>query len=224
MQATTQDQPELSRRIRRLLSRATGRHAAEGRLLSAAGGVPCKRLLVTCPRPGDGASVASLGLACALAASGLRVFWVDAHPSRPACRRYFRGLGNGPGLAQWLSGEVGADGMPAVADPATLFPCPQNTEITETDLRAADWPARLEDALSCMDYVIVDAGDLQSGSWPAHCARRVDGVLVAVSCRRNQTHDVAEAVSQLEHLDARLLGVILNRKKRVLPWGLDDDE
>ena len=220
------DRPRLIRPLRRLLAGAGGRQAAEGKLLSAATGAPVKTVLLTSARPGEGKSVASFGFASALARSGLRVLWIDAHPERPAYPRYVEAPvgGPGPGLAAWLSGELSTDRIPPEADHSSLLLCGQTTALSEADFRAADWDPILSKAQAEVDYIVLDAGDLETGSWPATCAPRVDGVLVVASCGHTQSADLEETVQSLRQLDARVLGVILNRKKRILPRWIDANE
>ncbi|MBV1933745.1 MAG: polysaccharide biosynthesis tyrosine autokinase [Parvibaculaceae bacterium] len=74
-------------------------------LLAQVDGRPAKSLLVASSVPGEGKSPVAMGLARIMAMGGYQVLVIDADMRRPV-QNHIAGIGNGPGLAELLSGRA----------------------------------------------------------------------------------------------------------------------
>lgn len=180
-------------------------------LLFLLAGAPNHRLLVTGPTPGVGKTFLSANLATVLAESGKRVLLIDADLRMGHLNQYF-GLDRGPGLTELLLGQAQVEqvrresGVPKlhVVTTGTLPPNP-------ADLLLSPQFAQLLDQLdSGYDYCIIDSPPVLVVSDTATLAPHCGATLLV--CRHSATRlqEVNNARRRLEHVGARLNGVVIN--------------
>jgi len=176
---------------------------------------PPRLLSVTSPQPGDGKSTVASSLAVALAQTEQNVILVDADLRRPTIADRF-GVEGSVGLVNVLIGQM--DVQSALQKPRGFGglsilasgPLPPNP----SEILGSNAMRMLLKQLAEHAYVVVDAPPLLPVTDAAILARVTEGALVVVST--GKTLDI-ELEASLEHLDAvnaRALGVILNRRKR----------
>lgn len=170
-----------------------------------------KVIQLTSPVPGDGKSTIAANLAVSMAQSGKKVALVDADFRRPRIAKLF-GITDPNGVAPYLTGSIPLEQaiIPSSVENLSLLPSgikpPNPAELLTSD--------RFDELLQILrgsyDYVIIDSPPLLAVSDPATIAARVDGVVLNIRLRRNLKPIAQRAVSMLQGVDARLLGVVVN--------------
>ncbi len=182
-------------------------------------------LVVTSSIPGEGKSSTSINLALIMAESGQRVLLVDADLRRPRVAEYLS-LEGSVGLSTVLAGQIDFDdavqrlgGHDAlhVLTSGTVPPNPSEL-LGSTAMRRllAVWQQQY-------DVVVIDAPPTAPVTDPAVLGALASGVLMVVSVdgRVHQEH-LQAALETLEQVEARVLGLVLNRvpvKKRGYAYG-----
>jgi len=185
--------------------------------LELAEGKPAKTVLITSPSPGDGKSTVAASLALALARDGDPVTLIECDLRRPTLDLEPVGeeFGTaGPGLVSFLTGASGANGIlrsgPAQpnlrviysgsvgVDPGPLLRSPNLGVLIAARRMAGDW-------------VIVDTPPASVGDDALLLTPQVDGVIVVMDANSASLPTFRAAISQLERVGARVLGVVLNR-------------
>lgn len=168
--------------------------------------------LVTSSTSGEGKTTTSINLASTLAAAGERVLLIDADLRRPTVARSLM-LEGSVGLSSVLIGEasldevvqpVGTSGLEVLAS----GPIPPNPAEL---LGFADMARLLEDAKQRYDAVIIDSPPLLPVTDAAVLSQAVSGTLVVAASGGVKAPELARSLGSLEQLDARVLGVVLNR-------------
>lgn len=169
-------------------------------------------MLVTSAIPGEGKSTSCIHLALTLAETGQSVVIVDADLRRPSVAGYL-GLEQTAGLTTALIGRAevddllqpyGAHGVHVLAsghvppNPSELLGSKEMTELIRY----------LEGRF---DHVLLDAPPLLPVTDAAVLAPRVGGVVLVVGARQVRLAEVRKALASLSMVDARLLGIVLNR-------------
>lgn len=174
---------------------------------------PLRCLMVTSPAPSEGKSLTAANLAIALAQAGQQVILVDADLHRPRQHRLFK-LANNTGLTAGL--------LVAHPDPAQLLsetvvpglrlltsgPLPPNSAELLGSHRMAELLAVLE---AQADIVVVDSPPATVLSDAAILSTQVDGVLLVLVSGQTRREMAGRAVDALKHVNARIVGVVLNR-------------
>jgi capsular exopolysaccharide synthesis family protein len=180
-------------------------------------------LAITSPGPGDGKSVTTLNLAGSLAQSPeTRVLVVDADLHRPSVGKYL-GIDepDAPGLVDLILNEdLSLAGIIRRLDAlnlSVLLPGVCRSGAYEL-LNSARLAARLKEARSRFDYVLIDTPPLLPlpdcrliGQW-------VDGFIILVTAHRTPRKALADALAMLD--SNKVLGTVFNGDDRPLaPYG-----
>jgi receptor protein-tyrosine kinase len=173
---------------------------------------PPKVIVVSSSLPGEGKSTLAVNLATALAQSGSRVMLVEADLRRPRVTRYL-GLVGGAGLSNVLAGTADlheveqpwGDGKLTVLAAGPMPPNP--SEI----LGSAQMRSLLQALRETQDHVIIDAPPLLPVTDSAVLSVLADGCLITTRFGRTRQEQLVEAAATLSRIDAKLLGVVLNR-------------
>jgi len=180
-----------------------------------------RSVLITSSGSGDGKSTVAWGLAVAAAATGSRTLLVEAdlrHPSLAA--RY--GLSSGLGLTSVLTGEVhraaAVSRIPVAASASEAHPAhsmdvmlagplpPNPTDLIESPPMAD----LIRDVERDYDFVVVDTPPVAIVSDAIPLLTMVGGVIVVSRLGQTTRDAVRHLRSQLDHLEAPLLGVVVN--------------
>jgi capsular exopolysaccharide synthesis family protein len=168
-------------------------------------------LLVTSSHAMEGKSSTTANLGVALAQSGKRVILVSADLRKPRLHRFFRAQ-NGTGLTNVLAGEknalevlnwVGVENLrllpsgPVPGNPAELL----GSEAMAGLLR------ELQDAA---DFVLIDAAPVLPVADAMTLTPFVDAILFVADARRTTRGAIAQARQQLDQVNARVIGTVLN--------------
>jgi succinoglycan biosynthesis transport protein ExoP len=178
---------------------------------------PARVVLVTSPGTSEGKSTVASQLALAAVEDGERVVLVEADLRRP-------GL-DGPlfsndserarvGLSNYLAG--------AASEHEIVVPHPKHRDLAviwsglippnPTALLSSHRLDTLLDSLR-LDYdrVIIDTCPISVGADASVIASRVDGTLYIIDERKTKRTEAQAGLNQLRNVQARLLGVVLNR-------------
>lgn len=168
---------------------------------------------------GEGKTFVSLALGGALAQGGRhRCLLVDVCPGKGSLSAALGHAGT-PGYAEALAGNQafaqhivrnayrGCDLLPAGAA-ATL----SGLGFYESALRE-----QFEALRGQYDYVVIDAGPLNTSTEALLCSRMADKVLLVAAAGLTRRPLIAHALNKLRELGIAAQGVVFNRKRDVLP-------
>ena len=173
---------------------------------------PPKVIVVASSVPGEGKSTLAVNLSTALAHSGSRVMLVEADLRRPRVTAYM-GLVGGAGLSNVLAGtaelsevtQLWGDGKLSVLGAGPMPPNPSEL------LGSAHMRGLLDRLREENDFVVIDAPPLLPVTDAAVLSVAADGCLLVTRYGSTRRDQLAEAVNVLGRVDAKLLGVVLNR-------------
>jgi succinoglycan biosynthesis transport protein ExoP len=192
-------------------------------LLFAASQRDVKTIMVTSPQAGEGKTATAANLAVVLAQAQKRVILVSADLRKPRIHRFF-GLSNQVGLTSILIGEakpweavedVGIENLKVVPS----GPVPGNpAELLGSDAMGS----LLQQFRNVADFVIVDSAPALVVSDALAMAPFLDAALFVADAEASTRGAVTHSRTQLEQVDARLIGAILNNfdpsKGRLSPY------
>lgn len=174
-------------------------------------GNACKKFCITSGTAGEGKSITLLNLAISVAESGQKVLLIDADLRRPAIARLLVEKAT-PGLSNVLANLTGLE----EAVRTEVYP---NLDIlfsgdvppNPSELLGSEAFEKLIKELSATyDYILVDVPPVNVVSDACVVAKVLDGVLLLVRQERSTKETVKQAVSNLQLVDAKILGYILN--------------
>jgi receptor protein-tyrosine kinase len=183
---------------------------------------PVRSLLVTSSRSEEGKTTIAWNLASVAATARLSVILIEGDLRRASVASRY-GLGPFPGLADALAGTVAVtDAIQRV--PLSTDPEEQAGHATTLDVLVAG--SRPPDPSALMqstymgelldwfrrryDFVVVDTTPIAQVADAISLLRHVDGVLVTASVNSTRGPEAQRLRTQLQALDARILGVVAN--------------
>lgn len=169
-------------------------------------------LLVTSVAPVEGKSLTLANLAVAMAQGDKRTILVDADLRRPTLHTLF-GLNNDKGLTSLFIDAKGPI-EPALKDVKvpnlqvlTSGPLPPNPAELLGSQRMLDVIAALKQRA---DIILFDAPPVIAVTDAAVLGKRVDGVVLVVDAGQTRREHARRAKEQLEKLNIRIVGAVLN--------------
>lgn len=177
---------------------------------------PVRTLLVTSPDAHEGKSITAANLAVALAQSGKRVVLLDCDMHRPRQHRLFN-LANTVGVTSSLLHEAGSAApylQPTEIPNLTVMttgPLPPNSAEL---LGSQRLHMLLERLRSQADYLILDSPPVLALSDAPVLATQADGVMLVVAAGKTRRDTLKRAQAVLHQVNARVVGVLLNRLPR----------
>ena len=175
-----------------------------------------RSLVITSSIPGEGKSLSAANLSIALAQSSQRVILVDGDLRRPRLHKLFH-LGNAGGVTtallqdsfdlESLLQETPVPGLRVLA----AGPVPPNPAQLLTSSRMRDLLATLQ---AETDILIVDSPPATAFADAALLSTQVSGVLLVIEAGRTRRDMARKALDALKHVNAPILGVLLNRMPR----------
>lgn len=174
---------------------------------------PIKSILVTSPASGEGKSVTVANLGVVMAQAGFNTIIVDANLRQPVLHQIFD-LPNAKGLTDILrEPEFEITSYlwnTSLENLQVLNSGAQPTSPSELlDSRRAG--ALLANLNELAEIIIFDSPSVLAASDAAVLANRVDGVLLVIEAGKTRADAARQAISDLQHTNARLLGAVLNR-------------
>lgn len=174
-----------------------------------------KVILLTSTAPGEGKTSTATNLAVVTAAAGKRVLLIDADMRKPQVHQRFQ-VSNLIGLSTLLIRERTLEECVVSTESEGLFlltsgPIPPNPAEMLSSRAFSDMIAQLREQY---DLIVIDSPPVLSVSDTLTLTRVTDGVLFVIDSQKTHRAHVKRAVQSLEQIDARILGVVLNRVKR----------
>lgn len=179
-------------------------------ILFSSPGHPPRTLLVTSSLPLEGKSVTAANLAVSMAKTEAAVLLVDSDLRRPTLHQILA-ANREPGLSNFLVGEI--DALPIVETQVPhLFlvpagPTPPNPSELLGSERMREFLRRAGEQF---DRIILDSPPLTSVTDAAVLASLAEGTLYVVKAETVPRKTARTAKEQLDGVQARLLGAILN--------------
>ncbi|MDQ7779358.1 MAG: P-loop NTPase [Planctomycetota bacterium] len=200
----------------------------------------CRVFMVTSSAEKEGKSTILANIGTSLGKMGKRTILVDCDLHKPVLHKFF-GIGAERGLSTYLSDRLDApprpevNGLPrqespqpgeAAARPSVpashivvptevenLFvmpggPVPENSVAL---LESAGMKSLLAVLKARFDVVLLDTPPLESTADPLILADKVDATILVVGCGATQRHQITWAKRMLQDVEAKMLGVVLNR-------------
>lgn len=180
-------------------------------VLFAASARGARTLIVTSAHPGEGKSTTTVNLGVTLARAGKKVILISADLRRPRIHEFF---GSAPrvGLTNVLAGETSVASAlvsPGIQNLRVLHtgPIPENPAEILGSIEMRELVAGLK---AVADFVIIDTPPILSVADTLTLAHVADAVLIVVDGRTTTISDVAQTRRQLDQIDARVIGAVLN--------------
>jgi capsular exopolysaccharide synthesis family protein len=175
----------------------------------------CRSIMITSPSYGEGKSITTANLAISLAQDNKKVLIIDANVRNPSIHQIFK-IKNSIGLTNILIGqkrleealnqtEFGRIGV------VTSGPIPDNTEKL---FRSIMLEQLINKSKEIYDYVLIDVPPVLEVNDTKIIAGQTDGVILVLKNGKTEDYLAIEAKNSLEVAQAKMLGVILNAKRR----------
>lgn len=168
--------------------------------------------LVTSSIPSEGKTTTTTNLAITMAQNGMRVCLIDADLRRPRVPEYM-GLEGSVGLTTVLVGNARVEDVLQQWGDSDLYVLPAGqTPPNPSELLGSEAMKNLlRDLESDFDVVLVDAPPLLPVTDASILAAVCGGAVVIAGCERVNKHQLQRSFQQLESVDAKVYGVIVNR-------------
>jgi capsular exopolysaccharide synthesis family protein len=177
-------------------------------------------ILLVSPRHGEGTTTVAVGLATALARErDTRVLLVEGNLRSPSFCRLFA-LTSEVGVLEFASGQATPEALAIRLEQLNL------SVIAAGGAARADTNVAIVDVLigrlqSQFDFIIIDGPPVNSYADASMLATKVDGVILVVEADRTPVVEAEIAKRQLDRVGARILGVVLNRRRSYIPAFLE---
>ncbi|MGY1624193.1 polysaccharide biosynthesis tyrosine autokinase [Geodermatophilus sp. SYSU D00965] len=173
---------------------------------------PARTIVITSSLPGEGKTTVAVNLAVVLAQSGARVTLIEADLRRPRVTRYLSMI-SGAGLSNVLAGTARLDELTQPYGDGSLVvlaagPMPPNPSEM---LGSKQMQTLLAEAREDSDYVVIDAPPLLPVTDGAVLSKIADGAILIARHGETTRAQLEQAALNLHRIDAKLLGIVLNR-------------
>jgi capsular exopolysaccharide synthesis family protein len=196
-----------------------GWYELQNKLLSRNLQSPLRTLMFTGVDHGIGVTTAVINFGRALAGStGSKVLIIDANLRTPQLHSIFNlNPANGVaevfannGLKTYRFKEVGEKQL-------FVFTCGESCSERVNYFEPKGFDALLQKASDKFDYTIIDSAPISRFADSLAICSRVDGVLLVIEAGKTRPQVALRAKMELEEAGAKLLGVILNKRKYYIP-------
>jgi Mrp family chromosome partitioning ATPase len=179
-------------------------------LIASASDREIKRLLIASASHGDGRTLVTLNLACALAAARQRVLVVDADFKRPGLMRLL-GIDTELGLAEALTRRLSAGSAALRVLPHGFVVLPNRDRVDNSAelLSSGSFEDLLRSLEADYDFILFDSAPLLDSEENRLLVRRTNAALLVVRPQTTSSGELGKAIAPLDQ--ERVLGVILNR-------------
>jgi len=174
--------------------------------------LPCRSIVITSAAPEEGKTISVANFGVVSAQAGSRVCLVDSDLRRPSLHRLF-GVRNDCGLTTAL---LESRPVVDVAQPSMITnlwvlpsgPLPRDPVDLVGSQRMRDF---LREAGETFDLLLCDSPPILAVADAAALAAQCDGVILVIRAGKIAHDSLSRAVSQIEAVKGRILGVLLNR-------------
>jgi capsular exopolysaccharide synthesis family protein len=172
-------------------------------------------IAMTSASPGEGKSTTVVNLAVTYAQSDKRVLIIDADLRKPTVHQNFA-ISNRWGLTSLLASQASIDEVVKETHIENLYaltsgPIPPNPSELLASQKMTQLLADMRDKF---DVIIVDTPPTLAVTDAQIVATKCDGVVLVIDSGRVKREMALKAKANLEHVKARILGVVLNNIDR----------
>lgn len=173
---------------------------------------PPQTIVVSSPNPAEGKTTTAINTAIALAQTGAQVIIIDADMRKPRLHEIFA-RGNGLGLSNFLSGRTSLEAIVTLTRIPNLSfisagPLPPNpSELISSTL----FKKMIQSLKERFDHLIFDSPPVLGFADAIILSTLVDGVILVVGGGKTPKETLQRAKDVLYQVDARILGVVINR-------------
>jgi capsular exopolysaccharide synthesis family protein len=181
-------------------------------ILLSFSGKPPKTMVISSPNPAEGKTTTVTNTAIALCQTGARVIIIDADMRKPKIEKIL-GKENGVGLSNFLSGNTELESIIKKSEIPNLCyipsgPIPPNP----SELLGSNLFKNMIQALSDrFDHMLIDSPPLLGFADSTILSTIADGVIVVVIGGKTPRDTLLRTKDLLLQVDARILGVVINR-------------
>ena len=177
---------------------------------------PPKKIAVTSANPLEGKTTTLINTAISLSQIGARVLIIDADMRKPRIHKVFdsgNGSGNGAGLSNFLSGNSKLWSVIRKTDIQNLYYIPAGSvPPNPAELIGSNLFRDMMQALAeRFDHIIVDCPPVIGFADSIILSTVVDGVILVVLSGKTSRMALQHAKDALFQVNAKILGVVLNR-------------
>lgn len=182
---------------------------------SNAGSQP-RTICVTSSIPAEGKTISAANLAITYAQEGKKTLLIDADLRNPVLHKVF-GTSNSAGLSQLLlqSNPIDAFITPTYIENLYLLPSGHPPKNPAELLSSERMDELLKIVLEEYHIIIIDTAPVLLVTDAQIMAAKCDGVLFVIGAGKVKHDEAIKAKGLLEHVQANILGVVLNGKKKV---------
>lgn len=175
-------------------------------------GETSKTFVISSAMPNEGKSHVVANLAVVLAESGARVAMVEADMRKP-CLAQIMGIEGGVGLSEVLIAKAELDEVlqPWGTEQLTVLPAGQIVPNPSELLGSTAMQQVIQDLGDRADYVLIDAPPALPVTDAAVLSAYTSGTLLVAAVGKTKRQEIGQAIEQLETVDSRLLGLIVNQ-------------
>ncbi|CAM4494886.1 capsular exopolysaccharide synthesis family protein [Paenibacillus endophyticus] len=172
-------------------------------------------IMVTSSKPSEGKSTTCANMAVAYAQANKKVLLIDADLRKPSQHHIF-GKSNRTGLTTALFNQLALEDIIQFTNTDNLSiiqagPTPPNpSELLSSEQMAA----LLKTAREKFDVIIIDTPPIMSVTDAQIVATQSDGVVLVIDSGKVKKEIALKAKASIEHVKARLIGVVLNKINR----------
>lgn len=172
----------------------------------------CKTILITSSVPEEGKSNVAVNLAMTMAATGKKVVLVDGDLRKGTLSRYLHVVKNHAGISNLIAGKCSWEEALAPLSGTDLVLLPTGPiPPSPAEMLSSEKMRQLFDELeNYADYVIVDTPPVSVVTDAAILSRVADGVILVVRPGVTTIQGAQLSKHNLEAVNARVLGVVLN--------------
>lgn len=193
-------------------------------LMAPTGTRPVRKILFASPSNGDGSSEVAIQYAYSIASdSQWKVLLVDAKLSNPNFVKRFDIDPAMKGLTDLIKdGGIATVFKKADHNNVYILPIGTHPNSTSNILRRAQFDNFMESAGLHFDYIIIDGPPILKSPVCRVIGPKVDGVIMVLDAGKTRHQVALRAKQELEFCHAKILGVILNKRKYHIPKWIYD--
>ncbi|MCP8617512.1 CpsD/CapB family tyrosine-protein kinase [Salirhabdus salicampi] len=172
-------------------------------------------IVVTSAGPGEGKSITSANVGVVFAQQEKKVLLVDTDLRKPTVHYTFR-VENISGLTNYLIGDQSFEHIITETkvpnmDVITCGPIPPNPSEILSSKRMEQF---IQTAKEHYDLIIFDTPPVLAVTDSTIVSNLCDGVLLVIRSKKTEFEAAQKAKDQLEHVNAKMLGVVLNDREQ----------
>ena len=178
-----------------------------------------KSIMFTATTHGGGATTTAINFAKTLVKDGeVKVLMIDANLRTPQLHHFF-GINNGRGLSEVLIDNDQNAFKILKFGSSYLFVLAGGGDYkgAVSLFESRRFQEFLNESRKTFDYVVLDAAPLPNSAETRVLCNKVDGVIMVIESGKIRKQVAQRAKQELEDAGARILGVVLNKRKYHIP-------